>query len=135
MTHRPRPARRRTRRSAPPARAGFTLVELVVAILMLAVGLLSLAGLALTTARLTRGGGTQTVAATLAQARFDSLASVPCRPIADAGKVSGAPKKFRGIRERWVVTDDNDRLNLIDSLWVPGRTAPLVFRSVLPCRD
>ncbi len=116
------------------SRAGFTLVEVLVAIVLLAVGLLSLAGLAVTAARTTRQGGTQTVAATLAQSRFDSLASLPCQTLAVSGPISGTAT-FRGIRERWVVRDGRDVKRLTDSLTVPGRTRPLVYESVIPCRN
>jgi prepilin-type N-terminal cleavage/methylation domain-containing protein len=61
---------------------GFTLVEVLMAVMLLAVGLLALAGLGATALRTVRGGSTQTVAAAVAQSRFDSLASVPCDQIA-----------------------------------------------------
>jgi type IV pilus assembly protein PilV len=124
------PRRRRPAR----ARAGFTLVEVVFAIILLSVGLLAIASLGLATSRLTRGGSVQTVAATLAQARFDSIASLPCLPFRTAGTTTGSPPPFRGIRERWVVTAGAYRINLADTLRVPGRGTPLVYKSVLPCR-
>jgi type IV pilus assembly protein PilV len=128
-----------SRRSAPRlpgprARAGFTLVEVVFAIVVLSVGLLALAGLGLAASRLTRGGSVQTVAASMAQARFDSIASVPCLPLRNAGTTTSPLRTFRGVRERWAVTAGSYRINLVDTLWVPGRRTPLVFRSVLPCR-
>jgi prepilin-type N-terminal cleavage/methylation domain-containing protein len=125
-------SRRRT--TSPGARAGFTLVEVVFAIILLSVGLLSIASLGLATSRLTRGGSVQTVAATLAQARFDSIASLPCLPFRNAGTTTGSPPAFRGIREVWVVTAAQYRIDLVDTLRVPGRSRPLVYKSVLPCR-
>ena len=115
-------------------RRGFTIVEMLFAVILLAVGLLGVAGLGLATSRMTRGGSVQTVAATLAQARFDSIASLPCLPLAAAGTTTGAPPAFRGITERWVVKAGPQRLNLFDTIRVPGRTRPLVYQNVLPCR-
>lgn len=126
-------------RHRPPTpsrrRAGVTLVEMLIAVTILAIGLLSLAGLGLATARATKGGGVQVTATSLAQARFDSLASLPCQTLATSTTLTGAPPVVRGIRERWAVVDGKNRKNLLDSLWVPGRTRPLVFLSVLPCRE
>ena len=83
---------------------------------------------------MTRGGSTQTVASAMAQARFDSLASVPCKPLQSAGTTTGAPPAYRGITEKWVVTGGNNRLDLADTLRIPGRTKALVYKNELPCR-
>lgn len=122
--------------AAPPrhTRRGFTLVEVVFAIVLLSVGLLALATLGVTSSKMTRGGSVQTVASALAQARFDSLASIPCQTFVAAGTTTGRPPVYRGITERWVVTAATYRLDLQDTLTVPGRSRPLVYRNVLPCR-
>ena len=125
------PSRARTRAGL---RRGFTLVEVIFAIILLAVGLLSLATLGVTSSKMTRGGSVQTVASAMAQARFDSLASLPCQPFVAAGTTVGSPPMYRGIRERWVVTARPLRLDLEDTLKVPGRSRKLVYRNVLPCR-
>ena len=117
-------------------RGGFTLVEIVFAILLLAIGLLAIAGLGIAASQTTRRGSIQTVAAAIAQSRFDSLASVPCRTLANGGATAGT-STFRGVRERWSVTNDGTSMiikRLSDSLWVPGRSRPLVYLSVIPCR-
>jgi type II secretory pathway pseudopilin PulG len=115
-------------------RDGMTIVEVVVAILMLSVGLLALAGLAAGASKAIRGGGTQVVAAAVAQSRFDSLSSVPCATLANGGATSGS-STTRGITERWSVTDGRNIKRLADSIDVPGRTKKLVYLSVIPCRD
>lgn len=122
----------RTRAARP--RAGFTLLEVLVAIILLAVGLLALAGLGVTASRVTRQGAQQTVAASIAQSRFDSLASLPCATLAVSGPVRGSAT-IRGVTERWVVRDGRDVKRLTDSLTVPGRTRVLVYESVIPCRN
>lgn len=79
---------------------GFTLVELVVAVVILSVGVLGLAATAAVVARHVAGGGQQTLAAHLAQARLEVVASEPCR----AGAFG--PVSTRGVVERWTVTPD-----------------------------
>jgi prepilin-type N-terminal cleavage/methylation domain-containing protein len=121
-------------RRTPALRPGFTLVEVVFAIVVLAIGLLALATLGVVSSKMTRGGSVQTVASAMAQARFDSLASLPCLPLSNAGTTTGSPPDYRGITERWVVTAAPQRLNLVDTFRIPGRTRPLVYKNVLPCR-
>jgi hypothetical protein len=101
---------------------------------VLSIALLAIAGLGVTAAGMTRRGTQQVVAAAVAQSRFDSLSSVPCRGLAVTGPTSGT-STTRGVVERWVVTDGNNVKNLADTLRVPGRTGALVYRTVLPCRD
>lgn len=59
-------------------RRGFTLVELLVALLLLDVGLLALVGLGITASREGRGGRAALRAAAVASARVERLGSVPC---------------------------------------------------------
>lgn len=122
------------KRPATRARRGMTVVEVVVAIMLLSVGLLALAGLAASASRAVRGGGTQTVAAAVAQSRFDSLSSVPCAGLAPAGPTIGTATT-RGVKENWVVVDGRNVKRLSDTVRVPDRTKVLVYLSVIPCRD
>ena len=121
-------------RAGARARRGLTLVEVVIAILLLTVGLLALAGLAASAARAVRGGGTQVVAAAVAQSRFDWLMSVPCAGLASNSPTTGA-STTRGVRESWTVTDGDNIKRLADTVRIPGRTNPVVYQSVIPCRD
>jgi prepilin-type N-terminal cleavage/methylation domain-containing protein len=125
---------RRRAASRRHPRAGLTLVELLVAMMILTIGLLGLASIAAVSAKLVRGGATQTVAASIAQSRFDLLTSARCSAIANQPRVVGTATT-RGIRERWVVDDGNDVVYVTDTVRVPGRAAPLVYLSVIPCRD
>lgn len=123
------------RRLAPRGRAGFTLIEVIAAIMLLSIGLLAVAGLGVVAAKTTRKGSSQTLAAALAQSRFDSLASLPCNTLAPGTTPTKGVSTVRGVRESWVVTDDWNVKNLSDTLTVPGRAGVLVFRSVIPCRE
>jgi len=134
-TRRPRGARRPLARRAHRARrAGFTLVELLVALVLLTVGLLAMAGVAVTASKQIRAGGTQTVAAAIAQSRFDVFAAQACSNLANNPVVVGTATTRR-IVEKWVITDGNDVVFIADTVRIPGRTRPLVYLSVLPCRD
>jgi len=131
----PRPVRRPVARPVAGERRGLTLIECVVAILLLTVGLLALAGLAGSAAKAVRGGSTQVVAAAVAQSRFDSLMSVPCAALAAGGAVTSGTSTTRGVRETWSVTDGKDLKRLSDEIRIPGRVNPVVYQSVIPCRD
>ena len=120
--------------AAGAPRAGFTLVELLVALVLLAVGLLAMAGVAVTAAKQIRRGGVQTVAAAVAQSRFDSFAAQACSNLANKPVVVGTATTRR-IVEKWVITDGNDVVFIADTVRVPDRAKPLVYLSVLPCRD
>ncbi|MBA3580170.1 MAG: prepilin-type N-terminal cleavage/methylation domain-containing protein [Gemmatimonadaceae bacterium] len=76
-------------------RTGFTLVELIVAMLMLTIGLLGLAGVGAVVLKQMRGGTYQTVAASIAQSRFEQFEGDPCSSI-----VSGTAT-VRGMTEKW----------------------------------
>ena len=115
-------------------RRGFTLIELIAAIMLLSIGLLAVAGLGVVAAKTTRRGSTQTLAAAIAQSRFDSLSSLPCGTLAAAGTTSGT-STTRGVVEKWRVVDGWNVKRLTDSLTVPGRTTTLVYQSVIPCRE
>ena len=113
---------------------GMTIIEVMVAMFLLTVGLLALAGLAASASKAVRAGGIQTIASALAQSRFDSLSSVPCATLATTAPTRGSATT-REIRESWIVTDGRNVKRLADTVRVPGRRTPLVFVSVIPCRD
>jgi prepilin-type N-terminal cleavage/methylation domain-containing protein len=88
-------ARFRARRAR---RAGFTIMELIVAIVILSIGLLGLAATSGIVMRLIGGGSHQTVAANVALARFEQLRSLSC------GRMTGGSAINRNVREAWSVT-------------------------------
>ena len=116
-----------------PARRGFTLIELMVAIVIMVTGVLGLAGTAAMVSRMVGGAGQQTVAASVASSRFEMLRSVPCSQI-----VSGTATT-RNMNEKWNATQDPTN----GSLWVVtdtitynaagGRTPVLAFKSYIRC--
>ncbi len=56
-----------------PKSRGFTVVEVLVAIVIMALGVLGLAGTATSVSRLIGGGAEQTIAANIAMSRFEQL--------------------------------------------------------------
>ena len=136
MTTRIASERVRRRRAA---RAGFTLPEIIVAIVILTIGLLAMASTSGAVARQMTGARRQTIAATMAQSRFDSLTSLRCASLAPSSgttstTTSGTSTRS-GVNETWTVTDGDDIKNITVSIIFPGRSTPLVYQSILPCRD
>lgn len=119
------------RRPLLRSRRGFTVVELVIAIIILAIGVVGLMATSLVVLRQMRTGQRQAVAATLAQSTFDSLASRPC-----AALVSGSANGAMGIREWWTVSGNGAARIASDSIVIPvhrGERA-YVFSSTILCR-
>lgn len=115
-------------------RRGMTLIELMVAMTLLGVGMLGLAGLSLTVGRQFGNGARQADAALVVQSRIDSISTVSCQTLAPSGPVSGTTVT-RGITEKWTITDGNDIKTIVDTVTFKGRTKPLVYTSIIPCRD
>ncbi len=92
-----RPARRALRR-VTRKRRGMTVVELVVAIVLLTMGMLGLAGVSAAILRQMRVSSHQAVATALAASRFEAFEGKPCAQIT-AGSAS-----TRGVSESWTVS-------------------------------
>ena len=124
-------ARIRTRKTRRPTkRAGFTLVELLVAMMVFAVGMLGLAATAASVTRMMGGAKRQTIAATVAQSRLEKIRSSPC-----ASLVSGT-ETVRGITNTWTITAVTRGVNVKDSVSFPGArngTRWKVYRTSLSC--
>jgi prepilin-type N-terminal cleavage/methylation domain-containing protein len=86
------------RRPARRTRAGFTLVELMVAMMMFAVGLLALASTSAVVVGQMGDASRMGVAASVAQTRIERLRSGACTT-AQTGSNTG-----RGVSESWTVT-------------------------------
>ena len=131
--------RRTVPRTAPhaalnAARRGMTLIELMVAMVLLGVGLLGMAGLSLTVSKQFGTGARQADAALIVQSRIDSISTVSCQTLAPSGPVSGTATT-RGVTERWTITDGNDIKTIVDTVTFKGRKLPLAYQSIIPCRD
>lgn len=79
------------------SRGGFTLVEVVVAILILATGALALAGSAAVTARRMAEAARRSAAVSMARTRAEFSLALPCASLASGSET------IRGVRSDWVV--------------------------------
>ena len=129
-----RTARSRFARARPRPRRGLSLVEIMVAILLLGVGVLGLAGFSLAAGKQMKGAGYQETAAMVVQSRLDSLASIRCNALAASGTQTGSATTM-GVKEAWVVADGNDIKIISDTVRFTGRTRPMIYNSIIPCRD
>ena len=125
-------ARIRTRKTRRPSgnRAGFTLVELLVALMVFAVGMLGLAATAGSVTRMMGGAKRQTIAATVAQSRLEKLRSSPC------ASITSGSETVRGVTNTWTVTAVSRGVTIKDSVSFPssrGTTRSKVYRTTLSC--
>ena len=114
---------------SPRARRGFTLIELVVAMLILVVGILSMVGTSAMLSRQMGGARQMTVASLVAQGRIEQLRSMSCKTIATGSTVT------RGVTEVWVKKDTARAVIIIDTVKyrTPRGQRTQVFWSSIPC--
>lgn len=127
-----------TRPVAVRARAGFTLIELILAMLIVATGVLSMLATGQTVVRLMSGSRQATLAATLAQSRIEALRALDC----SAPQLASGTVVTRGITHRITVTTPVSAANsmsvreIIDSVSYRndrGITQTQVYSTVRPC--
>ena len=111
------------------ARKGFSLIELMVSILVLTVALLGLAATSAVATQMINGGGRQTLAASVAQSRFEQLRRGSCATLA------GGSAYTRGVNETWQIDSIGTSAFLRASVTYQTRrgSRTQVFRSVRPC--
>lgn len=112
----------------PRVRRGATLIELLVALLLLDVALLGLASMSAVAARRTGEAGRRSRAAVAAGNRLERLAAAPCAAMAGG---TAAPEP--GFVEVWAVRALRDAVELTDSIDLQGRSPEqiIVRRRVL----
>ena len=95
------------------ARAGFTLVEVLVAVVVLGIGIVALAGSAAMVTRMIGRGQMGTRAAQLASQRLELLRNAAYRTnprCTDASFASGGPVTAQGVTETWVIQAGTPRI-------------------------
>ena len=120
------------------APAGFTMVEVLVAVVVLGVGIVALAGSSALVTRMIGQGRTSTRAAQVASSRMEALraaaysTSPPCTSPAFA---SGGPVTSEGITAAWVApaTGIARSVSITVSYLTPRGTRLHQLRTVLPC--
>lgn len=110
-------------------RRGATLIELLVALLLLDVALLSLASMSAVAARQIGEGGRRSRAAVAAAGRLERLAAMPC-----ASMAGGTSQLEPGVEEVWSVLALRGAVELSDSIDLRGRSREqVVVRSRVVC--
>ena len=118
------------------ARAGFTIVEVMVAIVILSIGILGLAATAGVVVRQMTGAVHQSVASTIAYSRMERIRSGNCVAMKDSsGPTAGV--KTRNVREFWKITGTSGSHMLLvkDSIvyMVRGKEKFQRFITEYPC--
>jgi prepilin-type N-terminal cleavage/methylation domain-containing protein len=86
---------------------GFTLVEVLMAVIILGVGVTALVGSSAMVTRMVGRGKSETVAAQTANQRIETLRALAYATpthCTHASFASGGPLTTNGIRERWIVS-------------------------------
>jgi type II secretion system protein I len=113
----------------PRSEQGFTIIELLVAVVIFSVGLLALAGTASVILTSMTSTQSRTIAASVAESRFERIRATACASRA------GGTATTRGIAEAWAL----DRLARADDVTVAvtflsnHQSRTETFRSFLPC--
>ena len=121
----------RRRRRLTRARRGFTVIEMIIAIIVMAVGVMGLAGTARYVAMQMGNGSTQTVAATFATKISDSLSARRCAAIA------GGSATKRGVTITWTVADSSRTKWVTEQVQYKTKSGPktLNYLTVIQCPD
>ena len=111
------------------ARKGFSLIELMVAIMVLTVALLGLAASSAAAIQMIGAGGRHTLAASVAQSRFEMLRRGSCAAL------SGGSSYTRRVSESWQIDSVRASAFITSRVTYQTRRGPRtqVFRSVRPC--
>lgn len=108
---------------------GFTIVELLVAVVIFSVGLLALAGTAGVILTSLTSTQSRTIAAGVADSRFERIRTTTC-----AGRASGTATT-RGIAEAWTVTHvaRADDVTVAVTFLTNHQSRTQTFRTFMPC--
>lgn len=120
---------RRALRQVQSSRRGYTIIELLIAIMIFTVGLLAMAGTASLIMMTISGSQTRTIAAAVAESRFDRMRAQGC-----AAHTSGTAVT-RGIREDWSVKTlaRADDVTVVVTMLSNHRVRTQSYRSYIPC--
>lgn len=111
---------------------GFTIVEVIIAMIVLTVGLLGLVSTAALTTRMISQGQRYSVAAALANQRFEILRATPCASMAGGSNTEG------NVQVAWTVTAiqaNRARQSTVSVTSPTGRgTRTDQFQTIIYCR-
>jgi type IV pilus modification protein PilV len=114
-------------------RRGFTLVEVMVAIVILSIGILGLAATAGVVVRQMTGAVHESVASTVAYSRMEKIRTSNCVAMKD----SSGSATTRNVKEKWTIvgTPNSHALLVYDtiSFSLRGQTKMEAYHSEFPC--
>lgn len=115
--------------SQPRARRGFTLAELLVALMVFSVGALAMVATSANVMTLITASKNRALAASVASSRFERMRAQPC----SAHRTDSATT--RGINEAWNVTKlaKADDVTVRVTFVANRRTQTRIYRSFLVC--
>lgn len=115
--------------SQPRARAGFTLAELLVALMVFSVGALAMVATSANVMTLITSSKNRALAASVAASRFERMRAQPC----SAHRTDSA--STRGVTEAWQVVKlaKADDVTVRVSFIANHRTQSRIYRSFLQC--
>ena len=121
----------RRRRRPRRARHGFTVIEMIIAIMVMSIGIMGLAGTARYVAMQMGNGRSQTIAATFATKVADSLSARRCSSI-----VGGTQTK-RGVTITWTVADSTKTKWVTESVQYRTKSGAKTvnYLTVIQCPD
>ena len=113
-------------------RRGFTLIEMIIAIIVMSIGIMGLAGTATYVATQMGGGNAQTIAAAMATKVSDSLSARRCASLVDGSQTR------RGVTVSWTIADSSRTKWVTEQVqYKPkrGATKTLNYVAVIQCPD
>lgn len=121
------------RRGPRGKRSGFTIVEIMVAVVILSIGILGLAATAAVVTRQMTGAVHQNVAANVAYSRLERIRTGNCVAMLDSSNTTGATT--RNVTERWRIDrlDNAIGVDLRISYKVRGVERSQHYHSEFPC--
>ncbi|WP_145978968.1 type IV pilus modification PilV family protein [Gemmatimonas phototrophica] len=119
------------RRAIARPRNGTSLVEVLIAAVMMTVAVLGLLGSSTSISQQMGAGRRQMMAASIAQRRLDSLLSVPCSALSATPTGSGVSS---GIQESWTVSGSGATRRVTLSLVLPRLKTPYTYTTLVPCQ-
>jgi prepilin-type N-terminal cleavage/methylation domain-containing protein len=109
---------------------GFSLIEVIAAMIILTVGVMGMAASTTAITRMTSQGQLTGNAAAVAGSRFDVLRATPCGSLGTGG--TAVQKKFN---EKWAITTSGSLRSVVDSVTYifAAKSRTSAFSTVISC--
>jgi prepilin-type N-terminal cleavage/methylation domain-containing protein len=113
---------------SPAAAAGYTLIEIIVALMVFTVGALALAGSSGVVARAMASNATRELAARIAVSRIETIAS-------QCATATSGRERILQIESEWATTKDPTTTEVTESVLCPalGGACTVSFRATIWC--